>query len=612
MRLSSPRPRVSAIAADARRTSAPSWRRRRRCRPPSAPSRDARGTAASATSGSFFEQTASTMPRPVSSFSATWKSTKASPAVPPPSTMPPTPSSPITPPQSVLSRSSTSAAPRQAEPGREHRRGVARQHRQRCPARRASSPCTSRGRRTRSRVPMRAGEQRDVDEAHVLAAGPVGEVAVDARVTLRRVPSRPAAWWPSGSPPGVAKPMLHDDRRRGAGAPPPRRPTSASTSASASASGVSVNGADPERAVVGREDQRRRARAARSAEPGSSVALKYWPKSGWWMVEREAEPGGGEPQQRREGARWSRCRPARRVRRRRTPRPGLHRAAGEQARRRRPGLEARRGVDDRHQPGRRRRRPAGREMRPRELARRARRAAARSGAPPPRSALEAASKRRAAQVRLAELLERGELAVACASRPGSGLRAGVGSTDVRVIAVARPGAAAGRRCATAATATMAPAGTLVITTAFGPITTSSPIRDRPDEHGAGADLDPVAEPGRPAATGRARAAERRRWSRRGGSGSRRRSPRRWWITMPCWCAMPKRRPIRVWDRELDAVEVAHDAGEEAGGGAAAARAGPGSRGRCTRPRADRRASAWKPGVQKVHLVGRVVLADECA
>ena len=60
-----------------------------------------------ATSGSFFEATASTMPRWDSSFSASWKSTKASPSGPFPRVMPSTPSSPTTPPQSVLSRSST-------------------------------------------------------------------------------------------------------------------------------------------------------------------------------------------------------------------------------------------------------------------------------------------------------------------------------------------------------------------------------------------------------------------------------------------------------------------------------------------------------------------------
>ena len=47
--------------------------------------------------------------------------------------------------------------------------------------------------------------------------------------------------------------------------------------------------------------------------------------------------------------------------------------------------------------------------------------------------------------------------------------------------------------------TMLPAGTLVITTAFGPILTSSPMRIGAGEHGARPDLDPVAEPGRPAA-----------------------------------------------------------------------------------------------------------------
>ena len=60
-----------------------------------------------ATSGSFFELTASTIPRCDSSLIATWKSTKASPSGPLPSVIPSTPSSPITPPQSVLSRSST-------------------------------------------------------------------------------------------------------------------------------------------------------------------------------------------------------------------------------------------------------------------------------------------------------------------------------------------------------------------------------------------------------------------------------------------------------------------------------------------------------------------------
>ena len=63
-------------------------------------------------------------------------------------------------------------------------------------------------------------------------------------ITLRRVPSSPAAKWPSGSAPEVAKPcwtMIGAAARRAAAQMPDQR----RVSASASASGVSVNGLTP-------------------------------------------------------------------------------------------------------------------------------------------------------------------------------------------------------------------------------------------------------------------------------------------------------------------------------------------------------------------------------
>ena len=347
-----------------------------------------------------------------------------------------------------------------------------------------------------------AGEEREVDEAHVLGDGLSREVAVDAgddappgaveaeRVVAERVGAgdREAHLQDGGGAVAAA-------RRRTAGQTPDQRATSAATSAS----GVSVKGRTPRARCSGARTSTSRS-CARSAEPGSRVALKYWPKSGWWMV--SARPSRAAAR-RSSGAKalvvQVPTRPTRQVAA--DPRPGLHRAAREQPRRRRPGAEAAGGVDHGHQPGRRRLGPPGGEMGAGEL----------DAEPAARELGEVRGllvgvgggvEPAGEQVGVADLLERGELAVDVAhGRAGSSAgRAGRGPG-------ARRGGGVMMRAGGAVT--MLPAGTLVITTQFGPMrhVVADADRRRPPRR------PPRSSPGRrsPAPGRRHRAPRRPRW-----------------------------------------------------------------------------------------------------
>ena len=133
------------------------------------------------------------------------------------------------------------AAPRQAEPGREHRRGVAGEQRQRIGRvghlRHVPAAVVEPVAR-----PEPPGEGGDVEEADVALRGEVGEAAVDVlgHAAPRAVEPGGEVAERVGARGGEA--VLDDDRRSRARAPPPRPRTSAAISASASACGVSVNG----------------------------------------------------------------------------------------------------------------------------------------------------------------------------------------------------------------------------------------------------------------------------------------------------------------------------------------------------------------------------------
>ena len=324
-----------------------------------------------ATSGSFFEATASTMPRPVSSFSATWKSTKASPSAPCPSTMPPTPVvADHAPPERVVEVEHQRPA-RQPEPRRQDRRGVPRQHRQRRrpvgDLRHVPAARVEEGRRA---FPRR--QPGDVEKAHVLRRRPPGEPGVQRRGHAAPGAGHPGAMVAQRVAAGGGDAELHHDRRRD---PAHRRPDAAPAVEFGRhvLGGRVAEGAEAERPVVGRQHQHFR---RRGEELGARVegGVEILAERRLADVERDAVPGRGEPEQRREGVGGPGAdQPGAQAVAH--PRPGLHRAAREKAGRRRPDLEARPAVDEAREPRRGRGRPAGRQLGAGELQRQLRRRA---------------------------------------------------------------------------------------------------------------------------------------------------------------------------------------------------------------------------------------------
>ena len=211
---------------------------------------------------------------------------------------------------------------------------------------------------------MRLGEQRQVDEAHVLGDGLAGEVAVDAGDDAPPRAVEAEGVMPERVAAGHREAHLQDDGRRPAAH---RRPDARPARHLGLGVGLGrvAEGAHPECAVLGREDQHvgvrgeeRRVRVEGGVEVLAEVGLLDG--------EREAEPGGREAQQRREGAGGPGADQAD-GQVAAHARPGLHRAAGEQARRRRPGAEARGRVHHLHQPGGGGLGAAGGEVRARQL-----------------------------------------------------------------------------------------------------------------------------------------------------------------------------------------------------------------------------------------------------
>jgi hypothetical protein len=147
-------------------------------------------------------------------------------------------------------------------------------------AHRAGGPCASRGRRRRracragrraarhrrSRHPRRPRPGRGLRRAP--RSGSTGCRAGrgrDGRADRRRDRRRPSA------PIGCACARTAS-----------QTPVQRAASALISSSGASLNGASPSARCSGASTMAS-GRLARSAEEGSSVALKYWPKSGSWM-----------------------------------------------------------------------------------------------------------------------------------------------------------------------------------------------------------------------------------------------------------------------------------------------------------------------------------------
>ena len=129
--------------------------------------------------------------------------------------------------------------------------------------------------------PSRAASIATSTKPTSAAAARAASPALSAASWLFRVPGCPAPWWPSGSPPGAAKPSwtsVGAALRRSASQTPVQRSSSAATSSA----GVSLHGRSPSARWSGASTSTSGA-AARSSDPGSSVALKYWPNGGWSM-----------------------------------------------------------------------------------------------------------------------------------------------------------------------------------------------------------------------------------------------------------------------------------------------------------------------------------------
>ena len=303
---------------------------------------------------------------------------------------------------------------RQAEPRRQHGGGVARHDRQ------------ALGREGHlGQIPAAvvepdvgahaAGEERQVDVAHVLGGGLAGEVAVDAGDDAPPRAVEAEGVMAERVAAGRREAHLQDHRRRPAAHRRPDARPARHLSVGVSLRRV-AEGTHPERAMIGCEDEdigvggeKGEVRIKRGVEVLAEVGLLDG--------QRDAEPGRREAQQRREcaggpGPHQADGEVAAHAG------PGLHRAAVEQARRGRPGAEARGRVHHVHQPGGGGLGAAGGEVRARQL----------DAEPTARQLAQVCGflvgarggvKAPGEQMGVANLLQRGEFAVDVAHRRGA-------------------------------------------------------------------------------------------------------------------------------------------------------------------------------------------------